>query len=76
MRRVSSLGFARLALNRATVAAVTATLGFDFFLTRPFVSMRIESADDGVVVELPTDVDGDAIRLDVEQRVQALLTAR
>ena len=27
-------------------AAVTATLSFDFFLTRPFVSMRIESADD------------------------------
>jgi hypothetical protein len=28
------------------VAAITATLSFDFFLTRPFVSMRIESADD------------------------------
>ncbi|MDQ1458370.1 MAG: hypothetical protein QOH28_3990 [Actinomycetota bacterium] len=28
------------------VAAVTATLSFDFFLTRPFVSMRIESVDD------------------------------
>ncbi len=28
------------------VAAVSATLSFDFFLTRPFVSMRIDSADD------------------------------
>jgi hypothetical protein len=28
------------------VAAITATLSFDFFLTRPFVSMRIDSADD------------------------------
>jgi hypothetical protein len=28
------------------VAAVGATLSFDFFLTRPFVSMRIDSADD------------------------------
>jgi hypothetical protein len=28
------------------VAAITATLSFDFFLTKPFSSMRIESADD------------------------------
>jgi K+-sensing histidine kinase KdpD len=27
-------------------AAVTATLAFDFFLTRPYLSMKIESADD------------------------------
>src|SRR4051812_40391532 len=28
------------------VAAIVATLSFDFFLTKPFVSMRIDSADD------------------------------
>jgi len=28
------------------VTAITATLSFDFFLTKPFVSMRIDSADD------------------------------
>ena len=28
------------------VAAVTATLAFDFFLTRPYLSVRIDSADD------------------------------
>jgi hypothetical protein len=28
------------------LAAVTATLAFDFFLTRPYLSMRIDSADD------------------------------
>jgi hypothetical protein len=28
------------------VAAITATLAFDFFLTKPFTSMRIDSADD------------------------------
>jgi hypothetical protein len=28
------------------VSAITATLAFDFFLTKPFVSMRIDSADD------------------------------
>ena len=28
------------------VAAVTSTLAFDFFLTRPFLSARVESADD------------------------------
>ncbi len=28
------------------LAAVTATLSFDFFLTRPYLSMRIDSADD------------------------------
>ena len=30
----------------AVVAAITATMAFDFFLTRPYNSMRIESADD------------------------------
>jgi K+-sensing histidine kinase KdpD len=30
----------------AVVAAITATMAFDFFLTRPYTSMRIESADD------------------------------
>ena len=30
----------------AVVAAVTATMAFDFFLTRPYRSMRMESADD------------------------------
>jgi hypothetical protein len=28
------------------LSAITATLAFDFFLTKPFVSMRIDSADD------------------------------
>ena len=32
--------------SAGAVAAITATLSFDFFLTRPFVSMRIDSADD------------------------------
>jgi DNA topoisomerase IB len=40
------------------------------------VPLRIEVADGGVVVELPTDVDGDRLRLDVERRVRELLTAR
>jgi K+-sensing histidine kinase KdpD len=30
----------------AVVAAITATMAFDFFLTEPYNSMRIESADD------------------------------
>jgi hypothetical protein len=30
----------------AAVAAVVATMAFDFFLTKPFVSMRIDSSDD------------------------------
>jgi K+-sensing histidine kinase KdpD len=30
----------------AVVAAITATMAFDFFLTKPYNSMRIESADD------------------------------
>ena len=33
----------------------------------------IEIEDKDVVLELPTDVDGDAVRVDVERRVQALL---
>jgi hypothetical protein len=28
------------------VAAITATVAFDFFLTRPYLSMRVDSADD------------------------------
>jgi DNA topoisomerase IB len=37
------------------------------------VPLRIQSTEDGVVIELPTDVDGDALRLEVEQRVCDLL---
>ena len=37
--------------------------------------MRIESTADGLVVEMPTDVDGDAVRLEIEQRVCDLLQA-
>ncbi len=36
-------------------------------------TLEIEPAGDNVVVELPTDVDGDAVRLEIEQRVHALL---
>jgi DNA topoisomerase I len=36
-------------------------------------TVEIELADDDVVMELPTDSDSDAVRLEVEQRVQALL---
>ena len=32
--------------SAGAVAAITATLSFDFFLTRPYLSMRIDSADD------------------------------
>jgi DNA topoisomerase-1 len=39
--------------------------------SQPAVPMRIDG--DEVVVELPTDVDEDAIRLDVEHRVRELL---
>jgi DNA topoisomerase I len=40
-------------------------------------TLEIESAGGEVVVELPTDVDGDGVRLEVEERVRALLlTAR
>jgi hypothetical protein len=38
--------------------------------------MRVEAAGNDVVLELPTDVDEDAIRLDVERRVYELLTRR
>ena len=37
------------------------------------VPLRIDAGDDGVVIELPTDVDGDALRSDVERRVIDLL---
>jgi hypothetical protein len=39
---VASLGGRRA----GAVAAVTSTLAFDFFLTRPFLSARVQSADD------------------------------
>ncbi|HWF35369.1 MAG TPA: DNA topoisomerase IB [Solirubrobacteraceae bacterium] len=37
------------------------------------VPLRVECAEDSVVIELPTDVDGDALRLEIEQRVRGLL---
>jgi DNA topoisomerase IB len=37
------------------------------------VAMRVETSGNGVVLELPTDVDEDAVRLDIEGRVRALL---
>jgi DNA topoisomerase IB len=37
------------------------------------VPLRIETADDAVVIELPTDVDDDAVRLEIERRVRGLL---
>jgi DNA topoisomerase IB len=41
---------------------------------RPVAStLEIELDGDNVVVELPTDVDGDAVRLEIERRVHALL---
>jgi DNA topoisomerase I len=39
------------------------------------VPVHIDLGDDGVVIELPTAVDGDALRLEVERRVLALLGA-
>jgi DNA topoisomerase IB len=39
------------------------------------VSLRVESAGDCVAVELPTDVHGDALRLEIEARVRGLLLA-
>jgi DNA topoisomerase IB len=38
-------------------------------------AVEIELPGDEVVVELPTDIDGDAVRLQIEERVQALLLA-
>lgn len=39
--------------------------------------LRVDSETDSVAIELPTDVDGDAARLEIEQRVRSLLlTAR
>ncbi|MDX6377145.1 MAG: hypothetical protein QOE98_1448 [Gaiellaceae bacterium] len=40
------------------------------------VPLRIEAANDGVIIELPTDVDGDALRSDIERRVIDLLELR
>ncbi|MEA2196389.1 MAG: hypothetical protein QOJ25_440 [Solirubrobacteraceae bacterium] len=37
--------------------------------------LRVESAKDCVVIELPTDVHGDPARLELEQRVRGLLLA-
>jgi hypothetical protein len=39
----------------------------------PAGPIRIEPSSDEVVIELPTDVDEDAIRLDIEHRVHELL---
>jgi DNA topoisomerase I len=41
----------------------------------PPVPIRIEPSSDEVVIELPTDVDEDALRLDVEHRVHELLVS-
>jgi DNA topoisomerase IB len=38
-------------------------------------TLEVELAGGGTVLELPTDVDGDAVRLETEQRVRALLLA-
>jgi DNA topoisomerase IB len=38
-------------------------------------TLEIELAGGDVVVELPTDTDGDAVRLEIEQRVHELLLA-
>jgi DNA topoisomerase IB len=35
--------------------------------------LRIDAGEDGVVIELPTDVHGDEVRLEVERRVHDLL---
>jgi hypothetical protein len=41
---------------------------------RPVAStLEIELAGGNGLVELPTDVDGDAVRLEIERRVHALL---
>jgi DNA topoisomerase-1 len=37
--------------------------------------LRIETGPDGVVFELPTDVDGDTVRLEIEHQVRGLLLA-
>jgi DNA topoisomerase IB len=37
-------------------------------------TLEVELANGDVVVELPTDVEGNAVRLEIEQRVHALLT--
>ena len=42
--------------------------------TRPVAfTLEIELAGDNVFVEMPTDIDGDAVRLEVERGVHALL---
>jgi DNA topoisomerase IB len=40
------------------------------------VEMRVEASGNDVVLELPTDVDEDAVRLDIERRVAVLLATR
>ncbi len=43
---------------------------------RPVAStLEIELAGNDVILELPTDIDGDAVRLKIEQRTHALLLA-
>jgi hypothetical protein len=39
------------------------------------VPLRIDARDDGILIELPTEVDGDRLRLEVERRVLTLLTS-
>lgn len=65
-----------------SVAAVTSTLAFDFFLTRPFLSVRIDSADDieTVVILLAVGLlvgevaaRGRQSRREREQAAQAIL---
>jgi DNA topoisomerase-1 len=48
-------------------------IGLPDGLPAAVVPLRIEAGDDGVIIELPTDVDGDALRSDVERRVIDLL---
>ena len=38
-------------------------------------TLEVELAGGDVVVELPTDVEGDAVRLEIERRVHTLLLA-
>jgi DNA topoisomerase-1 len=38
-------------------------------------ALQVETAEDGAVIELPTDVHGDAVRLEIEERVRGLLLA-
>jgi DNA topoisomerase-1 len=48
-------------------------IGLPDNLPPALVPLRIETGDDGIVIELPTEVGGDALRSDVEQRVIELI---